>query len=444
MMLNKNTKYNIEESKIISNKVLAILNDCLSRKYYYLLIFLLTPISLGVYAAYITFSDGIAAFGLNNSVIWGLSIASFVFWIGIGHAGTLISAILYLFNQKWRSPIHRMAETMTIISVIMASIFLIIHTGRPWLAAYWLFPYPSQMGMWVNFSSPLIWDLFAILSYFILSVMYWYYGMIPDFAFYKNKVNSKILKVVYDWAGLGFYGSEKQWYYYQRSYMIFAGLATAMVISVHTIVSFDFSVTIVPGWHLTIYPLYFVAGAIFSGIAFVIKLIIINRYVFKLEQYITKIHIEKLNKIFLAMSLIITYSYIMEFVAGIFGDNIEKELLIERTTGKYSLLFWFTVFTNSILPLLYINKKLRKSIIFSFIISLFVNIGMWLERFVIVVVSLYKDILPSDDALYFPSYIEWFLLVGSFGLFTLLYLIFIRLFPIMSVSELKMDQDNEK
>jgi len=443
-MFDKDITYNIEKSRKVSNKVLSILNNDYDKKYYYVLILLLLPIILGIYAAYIVFTEGIATFGLNNSVVWGLAISSFVFWIGIGHAGTLISAILYLFNQKWRSPIHRMAETMTIISVIIAAFFLLVHTGRPWFAAYWLFPYPSQMGMWVNFSSPLIWDLFAVLSYFTLSILFWYFGMIPDLSFYKNKVNSKYKQKLYDWAGLGFYGSEKQWYYYQRSYMIFAGLAAAMVISVHTIVSFDFSVTIVHGWHSTIYPIYFVAGAIFSGIAFVIKLIIINRYVFQLKQYITQQHIEKLNRIFLAMSLIITYSYIMEFITGVFGGASERALLLERTTGKYSIIFWFSIITNSLLPLLYINKKLRKSILISFIISLFVNIGMWLERFVIVVVSLYKEKILSVSSIYFPSYIEWFLLFGSFGFFMFIYLLFIKFFPIMSVSEIKMDQINEK
>jgi len=442
-MINKIKTYNIERSKEVTNKVLSILNDGMCKKYLYVSVILSLSIILGLYAVYQVLTKGIATFGLNNSVVWGLSISSFVFWIGIGHAGTLISAILILFDQKWRSTIHRMAETMTIISVIIAAMFLIIHTGRPWFSIYWLFPYPSQMGMWVNFGSPLIWDLFAVLSYFVLSVLFWYYGMIPDLSFYKNKVKSKILKNIYDWAGLGFYGSEKQWYYYQNSYMIFAGLATAMVISVHTIVSFDFSVTIVEGWHLTIYPVYFVAGAIFSGIAFVIKLIIINRYIFSLESYITKIHLQKLNKIFLAMSLIITYSYIMEFISGINGDTSEKELLIERISGKYCILFWFTIITNSVLPLIYIIKRYRCNFRISFIISLLVNVGMWLERFVIVVVSLYKDALPTNNSIYYPSYIELFLLIGSFGLFILIYLIFIKLFPIMSVSEIKMDLIDE-
>jgi Ni/Fe-hydrogenase subunit HybB-like protein len=368
MINNKYISNSNDRSQEASNKVLAILNNGMSRKYYYILSVLTLSVLLGIYASYEVLTKGIATFNLNNSVVWGLAISSFVFWIGIGHAGTLISAILYLLDQKWRSTIHRMAETMTIISVIIAAIFLIIHTGRPWFSIYWLFPYPSQMGMWVNFGSPLIWDLFAVLSYFILSVMFWYFGMIPDLAFYRNKVKSKALSTLYDWAGLGFYGSEKQWHYYQKSYMIFAGLATAMVISVHTIVSFDFSVTIVEGWHLTIYPVYFVAGAIFSGIAFVIKLIIINRYIFNLQNHITKDHIEKLNRIFLAMSLIITYSYIMEFISGIYGDISEKEILIERISGRYSVLFWFTIFSNSILPLLYISKKLRSSFIVSFVI----------------------------------------------------------------------------
>jgi Ni/Fe-hydrogenase subunit HybB-like protein len=443
MIINKNILYTSGRSQEVTNKVLAILNDGMSRKFYYILGVLTLSVFLGIYATYEVLTKGIATFGLNNSVVWGLSISSFVFWIGIGHAGTLISAILYLLEQKWRSPIHRMAETMTIISVVIAAIFLIIHTGRPWFSMYWLFPYPSQMGKWVNFGSPLIWDLFAVLSYFILSVMFWYFGMIPDLAFYRSKLKSKVLMNIYDWAGLGFYGSQKQWYYYQKSYMIFAGLATAMVISVHTIVSFDFSVTIVEGWHLTIYPVYFVAGAIFSGIAFVIKLIIINRYIFNMQNYITKDHIEKLNRIFLAMSLIITYSYIMEFISGVYGDISEKELLIERISGRYSVLFWFTILTNSIIPLLYISKKLRGSLVISFIISLFVNIGMWLERFIIVVVSLYKDVLPTDNTIYIPSHIEWFLLIGSFGMFILIYLIFIRVFPIMSVSEIKLDLIDE-
>ena len=422
----------------ISSKFSNIINEKPGRRFYYTLSIAFIFSIFGFIGAYYTLTEGISVFGLNTSVIWGLSIASFVFWIGIGHAGTLISAILYLFNQKWRSPIHRSAEAMTIIAVVMAGLFLFIHTGRPWFATYWLFPYPSQMGMWVNFTSPLIWDLFAILSYFILSLLFWYYGLVPDLAFYKNKVNSRFKKWFYDVFSLGFYGSHKQWYYYKKTYLIFAGLATAMVISVHTIVSFDFAVTILHGWHSTIFPFYFVAGAIFSGLAFVIILLLIVRYSYQLEDYITHIHLDKLNKIFLAMSIIIFYSYIMEFFTAWFsGNEMEQIVFIERISGSYSLLYWFSVFANVVLPQLLWSKRIRSSIALSFIISIIVTIGMWLERFIIVVTSLYSNFLPDKELLYIPTWVELSFLLGSFGMFTILFLLFIRLLPIMSVYELK-------
>lgn len=419
-------------------KIGEILNTKPGWRYYiWFSVSLLFTLS-GVFAAYNVLSDGIILFGLNISVTWGLAIASFVFWIGIGHAGTLISAILYLLNQDWRNTIHRIAELMTIIAVVIAALFLLIHTGRPWFAAYWLFPYPSQMGMWVNFLSPLIWDLFAVMSYLILSLLFWYYGMIPDMAYFKDKVSSKFRKWFFDYLSLGFYGSDRQWLYYKRTYLILAGLATAMVISVHTIVSFDFAVTIVPGWHSTIFPVYFVVGAIFSGLAMVIKLIIIIRYSFGLGEYIGEEQLNNLNKIFLGMSVFIGYSYIMEFLTVFLsGDMSEINVYIDRIAGSYSLIFWFSVISNVILPQLLWSRKIRINIAFSFIVSLLVNIGMWLERFVIVVQSLYKDSLMSIDGYYIPSWIEILLLMGSFGFFTLLFLLSIRLFPIMSLYEVR-------
>ena len=419
-------------------KIGEILNNRFNGKYYFVLSLALIFTLIGSFAAYEVIAGGIALFGLNVSVTWGLSIASFVFWIGIGHAGTLISAILYLLNQRWRNTIHRIAEAMTIIAVILAALFLLIHTGRPWFAAYWLFPYPSQMGMWVNFISPLIWDLFAVLSYFLLSVLFWYFGMIPDMAYYKDKVRSKFKSWFFDLLSLGFYGNDRQWYYYKSTYLIMAGIATAMVISVHTIVSFDFAVTIVPGWHSTIFPVYFVVGAIFSGLAMVMKLIIIMRYSFDLHEYISSIQFNNLNKIFLGMSVFIGYSYIMEFLTVfITGNAGEEQVYMDRVFGPYSLIFWFTVFVNVLVPQLYWLRKYRVNIALTFIISLLVNIGMWFERFVIVVQSLYKDTLPLAGGMYFPSWIEISLLMGSFGLFTLLFLLFIRGFPVMSLYEIR-------
>lgn len=419
-------------------KIGEILNTRYNGKYYFILSLALLFTLIGSYAAYKVIDEGIVLFGLNISVTWGLSIASFVFWIGIGHAGTLISAILFLLNQEWRNTIHRIAEAMTIIAVILAALFLLIHTGRPWFAAYWLFPYPSQMGMWVNFISPLIWDLFAVLSYFMLSLLFWYFGMIPDMAYYKDKVRSKFKSWFFDLLSLGFYGNERQWYYYKRTYLIMAGIATAMVISVHTIVSFDFAVTIVPGWHSTIFPVYFVVGAIFSGLAMVLKLLIIIRYSFGLKEYINAIQFNNLNKIFLGMSIFIGYSYMMEFLMAFMGGNVhEQHVYIDRILGHYSLIFWFTVFVNVLLPQLFWFRKYRLNIAITFVVSLLVNIGMWFERFVIVVQSLYKDTLLSASGMYFPSWIEISLLMGSLGLFTLLFMIFIRLFPIMSLHEIK-------
>lgn len=422
----------------VSTKFSSIINDKPGRRFYYVISLALLFTLFGIVGAYYTFIEGVGVFGLNTSVIWGLSIASFIFWIGIGHAGTLISAILYLFNQKWRSPIHRSAEAMTIIAVIVAGLFLLIHTGRPWFAVYWLFPYSNQMGVWVNFSSPLIWDVFAVLSYLCLSLIFWFFGLIPDLAFYNDKVKSRFKKWLYDIFSIGFYGSNKQWYYYRKTYMILAGLATAMVISVHTIVSFDFAVTILPGWHSTIFPVYFVAGAIFSGLAFVIILLVIIRYSYSLEDYINRSHFKKLNKILLAMSIIICYSYIMEFFTAWFsGNEMEQVVFIERISGTYSLLYWFSIFANVVLPQLLWSKRVRESISISLIISIIVTIGMWIERFIIVVSSLYKSILPDKEFLYVPSWVEFSLLLGSFGIFIILFMLFIRYFPIMSVYELK-------
>jgi Ni/Fe-hydrogenase subunit HybB-like protein len=386
----------------------------------------------------ITVGKGIGVWGLNNVVDWGWDITNFVWWVGIGHAGTLISAILLLFRQKWRLSINRAAEAMTIFAVICAASFLLTHTGRPWLD-YILFPLPNQFGsLWVNFNSPLIWDTFAVSTYFSVSLVFWYTGLIPDFAVVRDRAKTKGYKRFYSLLSFGWVGSAKNWQRFEEVSLVLAGMSTPLVLSVHTIVSMDFATSIIPGWHTTIFPPYFVAGAIFSGFAMVQTLLIITRKVLGLEDYITKYHIDMMNRIILITGSIVGVAYITEFfIAWYSGVEYESYAFINRATGPYWWAYWSMMTCNVVTPQLFWFKKIRTSVMATFIISIFVNIGMWFERFVIIVTSLHRAYLPSEWGMYHPSYVEVGIFIGSLGLFFTCFLLFVRFFPVIAMSELK-------
>ncbi|MNJ98572.1 Polysulfide reductase, NrfD [compost metagenome] len=382
---------------------------------------------------------GIGLLGVNHPVAWGTMIVTFVFWIGIGHAGTLISAILFLFRQKWRTSVARTAEAMTVFAVMTAGLFPLLHTGRPWLD-YWLFPYPNQRGpLWVNFRSPLLWDVFAVSTYATVSMVFWYIGLVPDFATIKDRAKNKIRRKVYGALSLGWRGTAKNWSHYEMLYLLLAGLSTPLVLSVHTIVSFDFAVAGLPGWHTTIFPPYFVAGAIFSGFAMVVTLMTLVRLGFKeFQNYITLDHMEVMNKIIMATGLMVGYAYASEFfIAWYSGNQYERFVFINRAFGPYGWAYWVMVSCNVIIPQLFWFKKLRRSIPVMFVVSIFVNIGMWFERFVITVTSLHRDFLPSNWGMYAWSWFDTGVLVGSFGMFLTLFLLYLRLFPAISIAEVK-------
>lgn len=393
---------------------------------------LIGAISLGFSLYY-----GIGMWGNNQPVGWAFDIINFVFWIGIGHAGTLISAILYLFRQKWRTGIARFAEAMTIFAVMTAGIFPIIHTGRPWLAGY-LLPLPNQNGIWVNFMSPLLWDVFAVSTYFTISFLFWGIGLIPDLATMRDQATSKIKKTIYSVLSLGWTNSNKNWSNYERAYLILAGISTPLVLSVHTIVSFDFAVSVIPGWHTTIFPPYFVAGAIFSGFGMVSTVLIIVRKVFKMENIITIDHLEKMNKILLATGMMVGFAYGIEFfIAWYSANTFEQFTFINRAFGPYAWAYWIMVSCNVIFPQLFWFKKIRRSIAITMILVILVNVGMWFERFVIIVTSLHRDFLPSSWAIYTPTIVDMGLLLGSFGFFFTFLLLFLKTLPLVSISEIK-------
>ena len=381
--------------------------------------------------------DGVGVWGLNNPVGWGFAIVNFVFWVGIGHAGTLISAILFLFRQKWRTSINRFAEAMTIFAVICAGIFPGIHIGRVWLA-YYLFPIPNSMVMWPNFKSALLWDVFAVSTYFTVSLLFWYVGLIPDIATYRDRATTKIKKIAYGIFALGWTGSNTHWLNYEKAYMILAAIATPLVLSVHSIVSFDFATSQLPGWHTTIFPPYFVAGAVFSGFAMVLTLLIIARKIFNLEKFITIRHLENMNKFILATGTMVGYAYAMEFFMAWYSANqYEAFAFVNRAFGPYAWAYWIMVSCNVISPQFFWIKKFRTNIVIMFIISIFVNIGMWFERFVITVTSLHRDFLPSSWDYYMPTWVDILTFVGSFGLFFTLFLLFLKFLPVISISEVK-------
>ncbi len=394
---------------------------------------------LGVYLtsiAYLLYM-GTGIWGLNNPVAWGWAIVNFVFWVGIGHAGTLISAILFLFRQKWRTSINRAAEAMTIFAVICALQFPTFHTGRPWVI-YWSLPLPNQMEMWPNFRSPLLWDVFAVSTYFTVSLLFWYVGLIPDLATMRDRAKTPARRFAYGLFALGWRGSTRHWLNYEKAYMILAGLSTPLVLSVHTIVSFDFAVSQLPGWHTTIFPPYFVAGAIFSGFAMVLTLLLPLRSWFKLEHLITMKHLENMAKIILLTGTMVGYAYGMEFfIAWYSGNPYESFAFANRAFGDYWWAYWIMVSCNVISPQLIWFKSIRRNVVWLFIISIFVNIGMWFERFVITVTSLHHDFLPSSWDYYSPTIWDVSTLLGSFGLFFTLFCLFVRYLPTVAIGEVK-------
>ena len=371
-----------------------------------------------------------------HPVSWGVYITDFVFWVGIAHSGTLISAVLFLFRAKFRRSFNRAAEAMTVFAVMTAGLFPLVHLGRVWLF-YWLFPYPNQRLIWVNFKSPLIWDVFAVGTYFTVSLVFFYVGMIPDLAIVR-RIATGLKKSVYGILSIGWRGTLSQWRHYNQLYIFLAALATPLVVSVHSVVSWDFAMSIVPGWHTTIFAPYFVAGAIFSGTAMVITLTVPMRKILALEKYITVKHFDSIAKILLLTSLIVTYSYIVELALAFYSGHIfDLEIFRYRALGDYKLLYWIMLLCNSILPLTLFVPKLRRNIRFLFTLSILINIGMWLERFVIIVTSLARDYNPSAWGTYTPSPVEIGITLGSFGLFFTLFLIFVKVLPVLSITELK-------
>ncbi|REJ64807.1 MAG: hydrogenase [Planctomycetota bacterium] len=396
-----------------------------------------TMLLVGFIAVWYQIATGIGTWGLNKTVGWAFDITNFVFWVGIGHAGTLISAVLFLFRQRWRTAVNRSAEAMTLFAVTCAGIFPLIHMGRPWLF-YWMLPYPNTRGsLWVNFKSPLIWDFFAISTYFLVSLVFWYLGLLPDLASIRDR-SKGLRRKIFSLVCLGWNGSARTWHRYETVYMLLAGLATPLVFSVHTIVSMDFATSVIPGWHTTIFPPYFVAGAIFSGLAMVLTLMIIARKVMSLENYVTVNHVDKMCKLMLSMGCLVGLAYATEFFMAFFSGNVYEQFVFKnRAKGPFSWAYWTMVTCNVVIPQVLWLKRVRTNLAFVFVIAIFVNIGMWFERFVIIVTSLHRDFLPSSWAGYAPTIIEILTFLGTFGLFFTCFLIFCRFVPVIAIAEVK-------
>lgn len=393
-------------------------------------LFLLFCVSVG-YLLY----RGVGIWGINIPVAWGFAITNFVWWIGIGHAGTFISAILLLLFQKWRTTINRFTEAMTLFAVICAGMFPLLHLGRPWVF-FWLLPYPDTMTLWPQFRSPLVWDVFAVSTYFTVSLMFWYLGVMPDLATVRDKAKTKWKKITYGIACMGWRGSARHWKHHQSAYLLLGGLATPLVLSVHSVVSFDFSVAQLPGWHSTIFPPYFVAGAIYSGFAMVLNLLIPIRRIYGLENLITTRTLNNMACVTLATCWMVAYGYIMEaFMAWYSGDPFEKHMMWDRAFGSYGWIFWCLMLLNVVIPQLLWSRRVRTHDIALFFVALSANIGMWVERFVIIVQSLHNDFVPSSWKMYYPTKWDWFTLFGSIGLFLTLQFLFIRYVPMISISE---------
>ncbi len=380
---------------------------------------------------------GVGVWGLNVPVAWGLAIVNFVWWVGIGHAGTLISAILLLLRQQWRTSINRFAEAMTLFAVACAGLFPLLHLGRPQYF-YWLMPYPSTMGVWPQFRSPLVWDVFAVSTYATVSLLFWYVGLIPDMATLRDRSRNRFARAIYGILAMGWRGSARHWRRYEQAYLLLAGLATPLVISVHSVVSFDFAVSLLPGWHATIFPPYFVAGAIFSGFAMVLTLAIPLRAVYGLQDFVTMRHIENMAKIMLVSGLIVCYGYGMEAFTGWYGGHdLEMFVMSNRAFGPYAPYYWALIFCNVGVTQLLWFKKIRTSVPILFVVALVANVGMWLERFIIVVTSLHRDFLPSSWDMYTPTFWDWSLYFGTIGLFFSLLFLFIRFLPMISIFEMR-------
>lgn len=395
-------------------------------------------LALWIGATTYTLMTGIGTWGLNKTVGWAFDITNFVFWVGIGHAGTLISAILLLFRQKWRMSINRSAEAMTIFAVICAASFIVSHMGRPWVA-YWPIPLPNAFGsLWVNFNSPLVWDVFAISTYFSVSLVFWYLGLIPDIATIRDRATTRMRKFMYNFFAMGWDGSARTWNRYELVSLILAGISTPLVLSVHSIVSMDFATSVIPGWHTTIFPPYFVAGAIFSGFGMVLTLLVIGRVVLKQEEYITMGHLDAMCKVVMLTGSMVGLAYITEFfIAAYSGVEYEQYAFINRATGPYAWAYWIMMSCNLIAPQVFWTKWARSTPWFIFVLSIIVNIGMWFERFVIIVTSLHRDYITSSWAMYTPTWVEFSILIGSFGLFFTLYFLFVRYLPTINMSEIK-------
>ncbi|MEA3496867.1 MAG: NrfD/PsrC family molybdoenzyme membrane anchor subunit [Bacteroidota bacterium] len=423
----------------ITNEVLAPMEKKAPAWWYIALGISIFMLLLGVWAAYITVSKGIGVWGINNDVAWGWSIINFVWWIGIGHAGTAFSIFLLVLRQKWRTSINRAAEAMTVFAVIAASLFPLIHMGRIWYFFY-IIPYPTIRGLWVNYNSPLFWDVIAIITYLFASIAFWYIGMIPDLATVRDRAKSKSKRFIYNILSFGWVGHVKTWLRYEVTVLILGGLTAALVVAVHSVVSMDFAISIVPGWHSTIFPPYFVIGAIFSGFAMVLTLMIIIRKAFKFQDFVTDGHLEAIGKILIFISLIMGTAYTMEiFFAWFSGNDYDFYTFFHnRARGEHMIAFWIMIVCNAVVPQLFWSKKIRRNINLVLIISIIINIGMWFERFNIVVTSLTKDYLPATWADYSPSIVEILLFVGSIGFFILGLLIFMRWIPMMAMNELKM------
>jgi molybdopterin-containing oxidoreductase family membrane subunit len=380
---------------------------------------------------------GIGIWGNDIPVGWAFDITNFVWWIGIGHAGTLISAILLLLKQSWRTSINRFAEAMTLFAVACAGIFPLFHTGRPWLA-YWLLPYPNTMGLWPQFRSPLIWDVFAVSTYATVSALFWFVGLIPDLATLRDRSQSRVGRVIYGMLAMGWRGSARHWYRYETAYLLLAGIATPLVVSVHTVVSFDFAIAIVPGWHTTIFPPYFVAGAIYSGFAMVLTLAIPIRAIYGLQDFITLRHLQNMAKVMLVTGLIVAYGYTVEaFIAWYGGNAYEGFMIKNRMMGPYAPFYWALITCNVIIPQVLWFRRVRTNVAALFVLSLIVNVGMWLERFIIIVTSLSRDFLPSSWGMYSPTFWDWSTFAGTIGLFLALLFLFLRFLPMISIFEMR-------
>ncbi len=408
-------------------------------KGWYILITIAGLIALwGIGCILYLIATGIGTWGLNKTVGWAWDITNFVWWVGIGHAGTLISAVLLLFRQKWRMAINRSAEAMTIFAVMMAAVFPGIHMGRIWLA-YFVFPLPNQFGsLWVNFNSPLLWDVFAISTYFSVSLVFWYIGLIPDFATIRDRMTKPLPKKVYSFLSFGWSGRAKHWSRFEEVSLVLAGLATPLVFSVHSIVSMDFATSVIPGWHTTIFPPYFVSGAVFSGFAMVLTLLLVMRKVMHLENYITRKHVEYMNIVIIVTGSIVGVAYLTElFISWYSGVEYESYAFINRFSGPYFWAYWIMMTCNVVTPQLFWIKKIRTNFILTFILSIVVNIGMWFERFVIIVTSLHRDYLPSSWSMFHPTWVDIGVFAGTIGIFFFLFLLFARFFPVLALNELK-------